>query len=138
MPDGIESNRELAKRLNVSPSTIMRRRDRLRDVIEIQYNLDVTRFGWRRIEFLIAVQDGHQNNIARELLAMPEVTNVRKHIGQHTIDLTTEIVVRDNNQLLEMLERVKGLSGIKELMWSEVVKVVGKKISVPLHVIDEL
>ena len=66
------------------------------------------------------------------------MTYVGKSIGEHTIDLRVEIVVKDNAELLDILEKVKAMEGVQDTVWSEIVEVVGKKRSVPSRIIDSL
>ena len=52
-----------------------------------------------------------------------------KSIGEHTIDLRVETIVKDNVILLDLLENIKGMDGVNDVVWSEIVNVVGKKRS---------
>jgi hypothetical protein len=63
---------------------------------------------------------------------------VGKSIGQHTIDLRAQAIVKDNGQILDLMEGMEALDGIKDVVWSEIVKAVGKKNSVPSHTVDLL
>ena len=63
---------------------------------------------------------------------------VGQSIGEHTIDLRAEVVVKDNSQLLDLLEEVKALPSVRDVVWSEIVKIVGKKRSVPSSVLDAI
>ena len=74
--------------------------------------------------------------VSKKLLDFDEVTYVGKSIGQHTIDLRVEIIVRDNGQLLDLIEKVKGMDGVNDAIWSEIVQVVGRKRSIPNGVIE--
>jgi hypothetical protein len=38
--------------------------------------------------------------------------------------------------LLDLLEEVKAMPSVKDVIWSEIVKIVGRKRSVPSAVID--
>ena len=69
---------------------------------------------------------------------MDEVTYVGKSIGEHTIDLRVETIVKDNVILLDLLEKIKGMDGVNDVIWSEIVSVVGRKISIPSSIIDQL
>ena len=40
------------------------------------------------------------------------------------------IIIKDNAELLDVLEEVKALDGVKDTVWSEIVHVVGKKRSI--------
>ena len=74
--------------------------------------------------------------MANELLKLDEVTFAGKSIGEHTIDLKIEAIVKDNSQLLDLLEKVEALENVNDVIWSEVAEVVGKKRSVPSNIID--
>ena len=76
--------------------------------------------------------------MANRLLENEEVVYVGKSIGEHTIDLRVEIVVRDNSELLNILEKVKAMDGVNDVIWSEIVQVVGRKRSIPSRIIDML
>lgn len=138
IPNGIISPKGLASRLGLPPSTVQRRIKRLRSVLRLDYSLELYKFGWRRIDFLIATENGMTTDIAHRLFEQDDITYVEKTIGQHTIDLKAEIIVKDNAELLVALEKVRALNGVREVMWSETVESLGKKVSVPSHVIDKL
>ena len=61
-----------------------------------------------------------------------------KSIGEHTIDLRIETIVKDNILLLDLLENIKGMDGVNDVVWSEIVSVVGRKISIPTAIIDKM
>ena len=60
-----------------------------------------------------------------------------KSIGAHTINVGAETIVKDNGQLLDLLEKIKGMGGVTDAIWSEIVKVMGKKRSIPSDIIDQ-
>lgn len=76
--------------------------------------------------------------MATDLLKLDPVVYVGLSVGQQTIDLRAEVIIKDNSELLELLESVKAMTGVKDVMWSEIVKVAGRKKSVPSSVIDRL
>ena len=75
---------------------------------------------------------------SHKLLDIDEVTYVGKSIGEHTIDLRVETIVKDNVILLDLLEKIKGMDGVNDVVWSEIVSVVGRKRSIPSSFIDKL
>lgn len=137
--DGKRSSILLSKKLGVPPTTILRRRKRMeKDFLDISYSLNLEKFGWRRVDLLISTRNGKTGSVATQLLSKDEVVYVGKSIGEHTIDLRAEIIVRDNAELLDILETVKAMDGVNDTIWSEIVEVVGRKRSIPSSIIDRL
>jgi DNA-binding Lrp family transcriptional regulator len=138
-PNGRYSSKLLARKLGLPASTVQRRRKRLeRDFLQVVYRLDLSKFGWHKVDFLIATESGKTDMIAKMLLKLEEVVYVGKSIGQHTIDLKVETILKDNAEILRMMELLKGTSGIKEVVWTEIVEVIGSKASIPPQIIDKL
>ena len=138
-PDGRHSSKALARKLGLPATTIQRRRKRLEnEFLTISYNLDLAKFGWHKVDFLIATESGKTGFIAKTLLKRDEVVYVGKSIGQHTIDLRIETILQDNSEILRMMEMLKATPGIKDVVWTEIVEVVGRKMSIPSQIIDKL
>jgi Lrp/AsnC family transcriptional regulator for asnA, asnC and gidA len=138
-PNGRSSSVLLSKKLGIPKTTIQRRRKRLeKEYLQLSYSLNLEKFGGRRIDLLIATRYGKTSFVAKQLLSNEEVTYVGKSIGEHTIDLRAEIIIKDNSQLLDVLEKVKAMEGVEDTIWSEIVEVVGIKRSIPSNIIDQL
>jgi DNA-binding Lrp family transcriptional regulator len=138
-PDGRHSSKALARKLGLPATTIQRRRKRLEnEFLTISYNLDLAKFGWHKVDFLIATESGKTGFIAKTLLKRDEVVYVGKSIGQHTIDLRIETILQDNSEILRIMELLKATPGIKDVVWTEIVEVVGRKMSIPAQIIDRL
>lgn len=129
----------MPKRTGSPVSTIQRRRKQLeKEYLELTYTLLIEKFGSRRVDLLISTTSGKTDTVANQLLTREKVVYVGKSIGEHTIDLRAEIIIKDNAELPGVLEKVKAMDGVKDTVWSEIVHVVGKKRSIPSHVIDNL
>lgn len=128
----------LARKLGIPATTVQRRRKRLEEFLKISYTLCLKTFGWHKVDFLIATESGKTGHIGKELLKRDEVIYVGKSIGQHTIDLRVETVLEDNAEILRMMELLKATQGIKDVVWTEIVEIVGRKTSIPLQIIDKL
>ena len=138
-PNGNIKSNSISKELGVPITTIRRRRKRLEsEFLKSYYVLDIEKFGWRRVDFFISVKNGKINSVANKLMDIDEVTYVGKSIGEHTIDLRVESIVKDNIILLDLLEKIKGMDGVNDVVWSEIVSVVGRKKSIPSSIIDKL
>lgn len=138
-PNGRHSSKALARKLGIPATTVQRRRKRLEDeFLKVSYSLDLAKFGWHKVDFLIATESGKTGLVGKTLLKREEVIYVGKSIGQHTIDLRVETILKDNAEILRMMEFLKAMSGIKEVVWTEIVEVVGRKLSIPAQIIDQL
>jgi DNA-binding Lrp family transcriptional regulator len=137
--NGHLSTTELSARIGVPRSTVERRRRYLeQNVIRSEYQFDITKYGFRRVNFLIESGSGFNDKISKRLMQIPEVISVSQTIGEHTIDLIAELIVKDNGQILVLTEQVKAMQGVKDVIWTEVIKEERKKTTVPDFIIDEL
>ena len=138
-PNGSIQSKQMAKELGIPITTVRRRRHRLEsEFIKSHYVLDIEKFGWRRVDFFLAIRNGKINPVADKLLKLDEVTYVGKSIGEHTIDLRVETIVKDNAMLLDLLELIKAMDGVRDVIWSEIVHIIGRKRSIPSRIIDKL
>jgi hypothetical protein len=85
------------------------------------------KFGWRFIELLIHTGGGTTEAVGKELLERKDVSFVARTIGQYTIDLRVSVFVRSSAELLNLIEEVKAMNGVTEVIWSEIVEVIGRK-----------
>jgi DNA-binding Lrp family transcriptional regulator len=126
---------ELSQQLGIPLSTVQRRRKRLEESYLIKtYSLDPLKFGFRRIDLLIYTEGGQTMNVGKELLKREEVTYAARTIGEHTIDLRVEVFVKNNGVLLDLLEQVKAMKGVRDVVWTEVIETIGRK-SPPNHIV---
>jgi len=133
--EGSISTHEISVQLGIPLSTIQRRRKRLEEEYLIKhYSLDPMKFGFRRIDLLIYTEGGETMNIGRELLKREEVTFAARTIGEHTIDLRIEVFVKDNGVLLDLLETVNAMKGVRDVVWTEVIETIGRK-NPPNHIV---
>lgn len=138
-PNGRISSVSLEKKLGIPRSTILRRRKYLEEnYLQISYILNLSKLGFRRVDLFIYTDHGATSEIARELLKRDEVVMVTNSVGEHTIDLRAETIVQDNSELLSLLEIVKAMPNVRDVVWSEVVRVLGRKKSIPSSIIDRL
>lgn len=133
------SSQALAAKLGLPRTTIQRRRNYLeKHFLDFAYSLKLDELGYRRVDLLIYTGGGDTVRVANKLLERDEVVYVGRSIGEHTIDLRAEAIIKDNSQLLDLLEDVKAMPSVKDVIWSEIVKIVGKKRSVPGAIIDSM
>ena len=138
-PNGRVSSHTLSAKLGIPRTTVQRRRNYLeKHFLELTYALKLKDLGYRRVDLLIYTGGGGTITIAEKLLDRDEVVYVGQSIGEHTIDLRAEVIVKDNSQLLDLLEEVKAMPSVRDVVWSEIVRIVGRKRSIPTSIIDML
>ena len=126
--EGRIPSQEISLKFGISLSTVQRKRKKLEtDFLVRSYSLDPSKFGWRKIDLLIYTKGGGTIELGKELLQRDEVMYAARTIGEHTIDLRIEVFVKDNGQLLDLLEDVKGMNGVRDVVWTEVVETIGRK-----------
>jgi DNA-binding Lrp family transcriptional regulator len=136
------TSKEIARRLGVPATTVQRRRKRLEGggegVLTMNYIFDLKRFGWHKIQFLVATTGGRTTSIAKEIAKMNQIVHVSKSLGHHAIDLHVIAVVHNNSELLDVMEQIRSIEGVKDAIWTESVQPISSKMSVPPDVIDSL
>lgn len=138
-PKGNVSSSVLAQKLGLPRSTVQRRRGLLEENrLNVTYSLNLANLGFRRVDLLIYTEHGATQAISKELLKRDEVVYVGRSVGEHTIDLRAAVIVKDNSELLGLLELVKAMDDVKDVVWSEIVDVMGNKRSIPAGIIDSL
>ena len=106
----------MSRKLEISMTTLQRRRKRLeKEFLEEDYTFLLKKFGWRRVDFFISTSGGKTDALAKDLLSLNQVTAVGKSIGEHTIDLRVETIVKDNHEILDLLETLQAMDGIREI-----------------------
>jgi DNA-binding Lrp family transcriptional regulator len=121
------SSSEMSKRLGIPMSTVQRRRKRLeKEYITANYSLNSKNFGWRTVDLLIATERGATLQVGKELLKRRDISSVASMLGEHAINLRAEALVMSNAELLRLLEQVKAIDGVRDVLWCEVVETIGK------------
>ena len=92
------------------------------------------KFGYRKVDLLIYTEGGETMNIGKELMEREEVTYAARTIGEHTIDLRVEVFIKNNGLLLDLLEHVKAMKGVRDVVWTEIIEIIGRK-NPPNHIV---
>ena len=133
------ASRLLSEKLGISPSATQSTSKKWgKEYLTIMYSSTLEKYGWRQIEFLVSTKGGRTMAIGKELLKRDQVAYVARTIGQFNIDLRVEVFVRSNDDLINLIEEVKAMRGVKELIWSEIIEVVGRKNHIPAETLAAL
>ncbi len=114
--DGRMSNVEMAKRLNVSESTIRQRLKRLvgGHVLRMQPLLNAERFGeWHLVLVGLSIEGRQLEQCARQLSALPEVVNTMIVTGR--FDLIATLLLENQKRLAEFItQKLAKVPGIRD------------------------
>jgi hypothetical protein len=108
------------------------------EYLAIKYSSTLDKYGLRQVELLISTGGGKTMAVGRELLKRDEVAYVARTIGQFNIDLRAEVFVQNGEELIDIIEAVKAMDGVKDMVWSEVIEVVGRKNHIPAETLATL
>ncbi len=137
--DGISITAKYTPDLGIPRTTFQRRVKFLKDNYIFTFNiLNQKGLNFRRIDLMISSNSGETKSLATELLKRDEVILITSRIGEHNVDLRVEIIITDNMELLELIDEIKTDPRVKDVQWSEIVEILGKKKSVPDSIIDNL
>jgi hypothetical protein len=129
----------LSEKLGISRKAAERTRKEAEDeYLAIKYSSTLEKYGLRQVEFMISTGGGRTLAIGKELLKRDQVAWVARTIGQFNIDLRAEIFVQSGEELMELIEEVKAMAGVKDVVWSEVIEVVGRKNHIPTQTLAAL
>lgn len=130
----------LSRELDIPLSTVQRRRKRLEaDFLEASYSPKLEKLGWRVAMLFVQTEKGNTVGIGREILSWKESTlRVWRAIGAETTDIITEVIFKDNRDLMHIIERVKAVKGVTGLSWVELVSTLGKNEQCYESIIDKM
>lgn len=65
--------------------------------------------------------------VARKLLLRKDVRSASRSISPNNIDLRVETSLKGNEEILRLLETIRGMEGVREAVWNEIVQVIETK-----------
>jgi DNA-binding Lrp family transcriptional regulator len=130
--NGEISAQKLSEDVGISANTARERREKLTEkYLRITYDLALERYGWRQVMILVKTSKGRTIAIGEELLKHKQVIFVGRTIGQFSIDLEVDVLIRSDKELADLLEKVRTVDGVRDAIWMEVIEVIGNKTPPP-------
>lgn len=125
---GHVSSLKISRELEIPLSTIQRRRKRLQDIaIESNYSLKAEKLGWRSASLYVSSTSGRTETIGKEILDMSDqVASATRTMGDNSFDLRIEVIFRTVEDLTALIDKIKSMAGVSNVIWSESLKVIGK------------
>ena len=137
---GYTSSLVLSRELEIPMTTVQRRRKRLEsELVERNYLLKAERLGWRTATLYITSENGSSIAIGKKILEMNEmVSSVMRNMGENDMDIRVELFFRTNIELASILELIKSIKGVRNVVWSESIELIGKNDGCYQKIIDSL
>lgn len=123
--DAKVSDSALSARLNLSDETIKRGRKLVEDkFLTRNYLIDVSAFGWRIGDIQVDVGRGKSEELAELIFrTFPNILDISLRINS-TASVSARIFYRDIRELYSAIERIKCLPFVKDVAFSEIIKMV--------------
>jgi DNA-binding Lrp family transcriptional regulator len=118
------SSASIARKYKTPLSTIQRRRDLEKSILEKRYIVRTDKIGLRSGYLFVSVEKGFVNKIGELLIQKSFVYSVIAGLNDH-VNLIAHIWYRSSQELLEARELVKALPNVSSVNWFEEVHSFG-------------
>lgn len=120
----------IASKYKAPLSTVQRRKARLENsILKKNYQINTRELGWRTADLFLSVEKGRSEELAKKILDSNGnnniILNTSLRIGDPEINVSAQVLYKGSEELLEIIESVKAIPYVKNVDWSETVKVVG-------------
>jgi len=125
LKDATISDSALATKLHLALANIKRRRRLVEaNFASRNYLLDVSKLGWRIGDIQVDVGKGKSEELAEQIFAMyPNILEISLRVNS-TATVSARVFYRDNNELFIIIDKIKRLPFVRDVAFSEIVKMV--------------
>ena len=120
----------IASKYKAPLSTVQRRKARLENsILKKNYQINIRELGLSTADLFLSVEKGRSEELSKKLLDGNGnnniILNTSLRIGDPEINVSAQVLYKGSEELLEIIESVKAAPYVKNVDWSETVKVVG-------------
>jgi len=108
----------ISRELGIPLTTVQRRFKRMQNLVSRRYTLNFAEFGMKLITFLVTSEGQEASQIGVKVLAFIGVRKAVRTIGSG-IDWKIDAVLRTNNAVTELGDKIRTVAGVKSVMWLE-------------------
>ena len=114
-----DNNKEISSKLHIPLSTVQRRAKRIlkQELVITTTHLNRSKFGYRTGLIHAYCPDKNIQQTAKKMLEFGGVTSVEIHIGNS--DILADFAYKESKELFEVILKIKKISGIERVIWSE-------------------
>ena len=125
LEDASVANSTLSIKFSKTEANIKRRRLRIEDsFLSKNYLLDVSKLGWRIGDIQVDVGGGRSEELAEQIFGMyPNILEISLRVNS-AATVSARIFYKDNSELASIIDKIKRLSFVRDVAFSEVIKIV--------------
>src|SRR3954453_8377870 len=114
-----DNNKEISSKLHIPLSTVQRRTKRImkQELVITTTHLNRGKFGYRTGLIHIYCSDKNIQQTAKKMLEFVGITSVEIHIGNS--DILADFAYKESKELFDVILKIKQISGIERVIWSE-------------------
>jgi len=129
----------LSKELDIPVTTVQRRRKKLEsEFLTANYSLKYEKFGLRRAILLTSTNSKRTSrHVANRILNEKGVISVEIVMGENNMNIMSQVLFRENSELLDIIEKIKSFEGADQVTWLEIVEILHTRPDAPLIVLGK-
>ncbi len=129
----------LSKELDIPITTVQRRRKKLEnEFLTTSYSLRYEKFGFRRAILLTSTNSKRTaRDVGNRILKEKEVISVEIIMGENNMNIMSQVLFRENSDLLEIIEKIKSFDGVDQVTWLEIIEMLQTRPDAPLVVLGK-
>ncbi|MEP0823931.1 MAG: Lrp/AsnC family transcriptional regulator [Nitrososphaera sp.] len=129
----------LSKELDIPVTTVQRRRKKLEsEFLTTNYSLKYEKFGLRKAILLTSTNCKRSSRyVGNRILNEKEVISVEIVMGENNMNIMSQVLFRENSELLDIIEKIKSFEGADQVTWLEIVEKLHTKLDAPLIVLGK-
>jgi DNA-binding Lrp family transcriptional regulator len=129
----------LSKKLGIPITTVQRRRKKLEnEFLTTSYSLKYEKFGLRKAILLTSTNSKRTaREVGNRILKEKEVISVEIVMGENNMNIMSQVLFRENSELLELIEKIKSFDGADQVTWFEIVEILHTRPDAPLIVLGK-
>ena len=114
-----KNNKQISQELIIPLSTVQRRVRNLISEGYVTFNAQINyqKFGFKTGLLHIYLKNGDIEETAKKIHNLQNVTTIEIHVGNS--DILGHVVYKDGKALLNLISKIKKISDIEKIVWSE-------------------
>jgi DNA-binding Lrp family transcriptional regulator len=135
--EGRVSMISLSKDLKIPLTTLLRRKKKMDDLLQINYSLNYEKLELKQVTFLVSTEGQQAADVKAQVLSIPGIHRLVQVLG-NGIDLRADAVLKTNEEIAKLSDRIRGIAGVRNVIWMESLKVLEDNRNANLQLVDSM